>query len=132
MMKHLCVAFLLYAFSGSQVHAFNAAFFYGSPFPQELRIYDAVIVEADHADFATVRGDLQKKLYAYTSLGEVGPDKPYAGIVPVAAKVARNPAWSSDVMDQSNPVWREFFIEQIIAPLWQRGFRGIFIDTLDS
>jgi hypothetical protein len=130
MTKSLCAILLLFA--SLPAHAFNAAFFYGSPFPQELRIYDAVIVEADHADFARVPDNLQNKLYAYTSLGEVGPDKPYARSVPAAAKIARNPAWTSDVMDQTSLVWREFFLENIIAPLWHRGFRGIFIDTLDS
>ena len=122
----------LQAYAHDKAHAFNAAFFYGSPFPQELRIYDAVIVEADHADFTGVPDALQSRLYAYTSLGEVGPDKPYAGSVPVAAKIARNPAWTSEVMDQTSAAWREFYIEKIIAPLWQRGFRGVFIDTLDS
>lgn len=112
--------------------AFNAAFFYGSPFPQELRIYDAVIVEADHSDFANVPLKIQDKLYAYTSLGEVGPDKPYTNNIPEAAKIERNAAWATDVMDQANPAWREFYIEKIVAPLWQRGFRGVFIDTLDS
>lgn len=130
--------FTVLLFFGIQIHAsnearaFNAAFFYGTPFPQELRIYDAVVVEADQADFPVVPDNLQAKLYAYTSLGEVGPDKPYTAQVPAAAKIARNPAWASEVMDQASPAWREFYIEKIIAPLWQRGFRGIFIDTLDS
>jgi polysaccharide biosynthesis protein PelA len=129
-MKHI---FTLLLFSISfQAHAFNAAFFYGSPFPRELRIYDAVIVEADHVDFAVVPDSLKNKLYAYTSLGEVGPDKSYAGNIPVAAKVSRNPAWTSDVMDQASPAWREFYLDKIIAPLWKRGFRGVFVDTLDS
>lgn len=130
MIKQLGI--LLFLCSSAQAHAFNAAFFYGSPFPQELRIYDAVIVEADHTDFGQVPDSLQNKLYAYTSLGEVGPDKPYASNIPEAAKVARNPAWVSDVMDQASPAWREFYIEKVIAPLWQRGFRGVFMDTLDS
>ena len=65
----LCTIILL---GSLQAHAYNAAFFYGSPFPQELRIYDAVIVEADHSDFSQVPDSLQNKLYAYTSLGEVG------------------------------------------------------------
>jgi hypothetical protein len=129
-LKLLCA--LLLFFGSLQAYGFNAAFFYGSPFPQELHIYDAVIVEADHSDFPQVTGDLQNKLYAYTSLGEVGTDKPYASDVPIAAKTARNSAWKSDVMDQTNPAWRAFYLDKIIAPLWQRGFRGIFIDTLDS
>jgi hypothetical protein len=124
--------FCIQLHTSNEARAFNAAFFYGTPFPQELRIYDAVIIEADHSDFPFVPDNLQNKLYAYTSLGEVGPDKPYATQVPAAAKVARNPAWTSEVMDQASPAWREFYIEKIIAPLWQRGFRGIFIDTMDS
>ena len=115
-----------------QAQAFNAAFFYGSPYPQELGIYDAVIVEADHADFATVPANLQKKLYAYTSLGEADEGKTYTDRVPIETMVTRNPAWSSNVMNQDSPVWRAFYIEKIIAPLWKRGFRGIFVDTLDS
>ncbi|WP_157662680.1 bifunctional glycoside hydrolase 114/ polysaccharide deacetylase family protein [Sulfuriferula sp. AH1] len=123
---------ILLLFFSLHAHAFNAAFFYGTPFPQELRIYDAIIVEPDHTDFAKVADDMQNKLYAYTSLGEVGPDKPYASSIPATAKIARNPAWTSDVMDQTSPAWRAFYLEKIVAPLWQRGFRGIFIDTLDS
>ena len=113
-------------------HSYNAAFFYGTPFIPELRIYDAIIVEPDQPDFASVPANLQNKLYAYTSLGEVGTDKPYAKNVPATAKIARNPAWSSDVMDQTSPVWQQFYIDSVVAPLWKKGFRGIFIDTLDS
>jgi hypothetical protein len=113
-------------------YAINAAFFYGSPFPPELRIYDAVIVEPDHNDFPKVPEPLQSKLYAYTSLGEVAADKSYASQIPQLAKVSRNPAWSTDVLDQTSSVWRDFYIEKIVAPLWARGFRGVFIDTLDS
>jgi len=129
-MIKLFLAILL--FSSMPAHAYNATFFYGSPFPQELRIYDAIIVEADHTDFAIVPENMQNKLYAYTSLGEVGSDKVYANAVPVDAKLTRNPAWYSDVMDQASPSWRNFYIDKIIAPLWQRGFRGVFIDTLDA
>ena len=113
-------------------HSYNAAFFYGTPFIPELRIYDAIIVEPDQPDFASVPANLQNKLYAYTSLGEVGSDKPYAKNVPATAKIARNPAWASDVMDQTSSVWQQFYIDSVVAPLWKKGFRGIFIDTLES
>lgn len=130
MNKLIITLFLL--FISQQANAYNAAFFYGSPLPPELLIYDAVVVEPDHTDFATVPDNLRDKLYAYASLGEVGPDKPYTQKIPAAAKIARNPAWTSDVMDQASPAWRTFFLEEIISPLWQRGFRGVFLDTLDS
>ncbi|MEQ1667287.1 MAG: endo alpha-1,4 polygalactosaminidase, partial [Sulfuriferula sp.] len=131
-MTHRTILLFLLVICVPPAHAFNAAFFYGTPFIPELRIYDAIIVEPDQPDFASVPANLQNKLYAYTSLGEVGADKPYAKDVPAAAKLTRNPAWSSDVMDQTSQTWQQFYVNKIVAPLWAKGFRGIFIDTLDS
>ncbi|BBP00289.1 endo alpha-1,4 polygalactosaminidase [Sulfuriferula nivalis] len=131
MTKRLITIFLLYI-AAFPAYAYNAAFFYGTPFIPELRIYDAVIVEPDQPDFANIPANLQNKLYAYTSLGEVGADKPYAKAIPATAKMTRNSAWSSDVMDQTSLAWQNFYLDNIVAPLWKRGFRGIFIDTLDS
>lgn len=131
MTNRLILLFIL-GISALPSYAYNAAFFYGTPFIPELHIYDAVIVEPNQPDFASVPSNLQNKLYAYTSLGEVGADKPYAKNIPAAAKMTRNPVWSSDVMDQANPAWQNFYLDNIVTPLWQRGFRGIFIDTLDS
>jgi hypothetical protein len=131
MTKRVIILLLLYL-ATFPAYAYNAAFFYGTPFIPELRIYDAIIVEPDQPDFASVPANLQSKLYAYTSLGEVAADKPYAKNVPTSAKMTRNPAWATDVMDQTSPAWQSFYVNNIVAPLWQRGFRGIFIDTLDS
>jgi hypothetical protein len=125
------LVFLLWISPASAL-AFSAAFFYGTPFIPELRIYDAVVVEPDQPDFAKVPAHLRDKLYAYTSLGEVGAEKAAAKLPPAAAKMTRNPAWSSDVMDQASPAWQNYYLDEIVKPLWQRGFRGIFIDTLDA
>jgi hypothetical protein len=43
-----------------------------------------------------------------------------------------NAAWSSTIVDQTAPGWPAFFVEQIVKPLWERGYRGFFLDTLDS
>jgi hypothetical protein len=43
-----------------------------------------------------------------------------------------NRAWGSRVVDQSATAWTDFFLDQVIAPLWQAGYRGFFLDTLDS
>ena len=45
---------------------------------------------------------------------------------------ANTKIWKSEVLDQSNPAWREFFVNKVISPLWKRGYRGFFLDTLDS
>jgi hypothetical protein len=113
-------------------HAFNAAFFYGTPFPAELRIYDAIIVQGNQPDFAQVSGDMQSRLYAYTSLGEAENNLQTDTDFPASAKIGHNKTWGNDVMDETNPAWRRFFIQHVVAPLWNKGFRGIFIDTIDS
>ena len=36
------------------------------------------------------------------------------------------------MIDQSARVWPAFFSDNVIAPLWAKGYRGFFLDTLDS
>ena len=64
--------------------------------------------------------------------GEVHPTRPYFKAIPAAWKLGTNPAFDSAVIDQAQPAWAEFFCETIVRPLWERGFRGFFLDTLDS
>ena len=52
--------------------------------------------------------------------------------VPAAWRIGSNADWQSIVIDQAQPDWPAFFAEQVIAPLWARGYRGFFLDTLDS
>ena len=46
--------------------------------------------------------------------------------------IGDNNEWNSRIVDVSNPQWREFFLDKIIEPLWQAGYTGFFLDTLDS
>jgi len=46
--------------------------------------------------------------------------------------VGENKDWNSKVIDVSNPEWREFFMDKVVEPLWKAGYRGFFLDTLDS
>ena len=43
-----------------------------------------------------------------------------------------NEPWRAHVIDQTHPEWPRFFLERIVAPLWNAGYRGFFLDTLDS
>ena len=40
-----------------------------------------------------------------------------------------NRAWGSSVVDQTAPARPAFLADRIIAPLWQRGYRGFFLET---
>ena len=71
-------------------------------------------------------------LFAYVSLGEVSSDRAYLKDIPEAWKLGQNADWGSVVLDQSRPEWPAFFAEHVIKPLWDAGYRGFFLDTLDS
>ncbi|HWP18529.1 MAG TPA: endo alpha-1,4 polygalactosaminidase [Burkholderiaceae bacterium] len=113
------------------------AFYYGSRLPwDELRLFDWVVLEPEHAlaerqDVAAALGSGSIAV-AYVSAGEVHPQRPYAGSIPKTWIRVRNEAWGSWVIDQAAPGWAEFFLDRIVAPLWQAGFRAFFLDTLDS
>ena len=115
----------------------TVAFFYGDHPPlRDLQAFDIAVVEPDHVTEprkqARAAADGKHELFAYVSLGEVQPSRNYYARLPAGALRTDNPAWGSKVIDQNAPGWREFFLSQIIAPLWEQGWRGFFIDTLDS
>jgi hypothetical protein len=118
----------------------SVAWFYGEHVPvEQLSRFDTVVVEADSgfdpriATAATERDTSRcTDWYAYVSVGEVTKDRGYFDAMPKRWLVGRNSAWASAVIDQSAPGWPQFFVEHVIAPLWARGYRGFFLDTLDS
>jgi uncharacterized protein (TIGR01370 family) len=111
----------------------SVAFFYGEKVPLEaLAGFDAVVVEPDSGFDPATRHDHQTMWFAYVSVGEVTPQRPYYDAMPKEWIVGDNPAWESKVVDQDAPGWPAFYVKQVIAPLWRKGYRGFFLDTLDS
>ena len=105
--------------------------YYGHSTPlNEFRTFDMVVVEPDHAK--TLPPLPGTALYAYVSVAEVQPSRSYYADIPAQWKLARNGDWKSDVVDQTPAQWPDFFANRVIAPLWERGYRGFFLDTLDS
>lgn len=111
----------------------SVAFYYGADTTlDELHAFEAVVVDPDQG-FDPQRFNRDgSELYAYVSVGEVHPSRAWAKELPDSWRVARNAAWQSSVIDQSQPAWREFLLERVFAPLWARGYRGFFLDTLDA
>jgi len=115
----------------------SAAFYYGEQPPlSDLQAFDIAVVEPDHVRHPAQRsrsGDSGRhELFAYVSLGEVHSTRDYYKQLPAGSLRTENAAWSSSVIDQAAPGWSEFFLSHIIAPLWEKGWRGFFLDTLDS
>lgn len=117
--------------------ALSIAFYYGANPPfDELKAFDIAVVEPDHVpDPKPHRRDAAvgaSELFAYVSFGEVEPSRAYFKSIPPGILKGENQAWGSSVVDQTAPAWPAFLIERILAPLWERGYRGFFFDTLDS
>jgi hypothetical protein len=108
------------------------AFFYGpSPPIDELRVFDWVVLEPAFAG-APRALPAGTAWFAYVSVGQVNPSRPYYGALHEAWVHGRDPAWNSAVIDQCAAGWREFFLDHVIGPLWAQGWRAFFLDTLDA
>ncbi len=111
----------------------NIAMFYGANPPwDELRAFDVVVVESLHVPNPKQYANDKTALFAYVAVGEVSPDRAYLKKIPSKWRLGANSDWGSVVLDQSQPEWPVFFVEQVIKPLWDAGYRGFFLDTLDS
>lgn len=107
--------------------------FYGvNPPWDELRAFDVVVVEPLHVPDPKPHASAQTALFAYVSVGEVAPDRGYLRDIPQAWRLGTNADWAGTVLDQTQPEWPTFFVERVIKPLWDAGYRGFFLDTLDS
>ncbi len=115
----------------------SVAFYYGDKPPlMDLQAFDVAVVEPDFVDKPTPQArttqDGEHTLFAYVSLGEVQPSRAYYHKLSKTCLAGSNAAWGSRVINQTCPSWSAFFLDTIIAPLWDKGWRGFFVDTLDS
>ncbi len=111
----------------------SVAFFYGDPAPlDELKAFDVVVVEPDHDYDPHAYRSANSELFAYVSIGEATSLRSYATLIPESWVLGQNIEWEAQVIDQSHEQWPAFVTKQIIAPLWEKGYRGFFLDTLDS
>ncbi len=133
-MLHLLTSLLLLLCCLSvQARPPAVAFFYGEQPPWDLlQSFDLVVVDPGHVPDPKQLKLPNTRLAAYVSVGEIHPSRPYASQLPQSWLIGVNTAWGSRIIDQQAPGWPEFFTNQIIAPLWQAGYRDFFFDTLDS
>ncbi|MBS0493446.1 MAG: endo alpha-1,4 polygalactosaminidase, partial [Proteobacteria bacterium] len=118
---------------GAQAAAPAVALYYGHDMALgEFRAFDLVVIDPDHAAHKPDSLQPATQVYAYVSVTEVQPSRAYFADIAPDWKLARNQDWQSEVIDQSVAAWPDFFASRVVAPLWERGFRGFFLDTLDS
>lgn len=109
------------------------ALYYGSNPPIEpLSAFDVAVIEPDSGFEPRAHRLAHTEWFAYASVGEVLPSRRYYAALPKRWLAGHNEAWASRVIDQSHPEWPAFYVKHVIAPLWEAGYRGFFLDTLDS
>ena len=109
----------------------TTALYYGRDLPRELLAhYDRVIIEADH--FAAAPSSPRAQVLAYVSVGEIRASRAWYAEVPRGLVLGTNSRWGSEIVDTKKAEWHTFLLDRVIEPLWKRGYRGFFFDTLDS
>ena len=109
------------------------ALHYGaSPPIDELQAFDIAVIDPDHVADPTSLPRRHTQWYAYVSVVEMQPTRAVFRELPAAWQRGENADWGSRLIDQTAPGWSEFFVTRVIEPLWSRGYRGFFLDTLDS
>lgn len=137
--KKSCRLFLIFGLLWTAFNAYafdektRVAFYYADNPPiEELHAFNVVVVNAGSHISPKTYNNAASELYAYISVGEADKGTSYSHKIKAGWKKGSNPAWNSDVMDLANPEWRNFLINEQIEALWQEGYRGFFLDTLDS
>ncbi len=104
------------------------------PEAADLLAFECSILQPDAKADLTPGHALGRKYFAYVSLVEVGKHASYAAKLKEAGVplLAPNPAWNSQCVDLTSPLWEAFVVEQIARPAVTKGFDGFFLDTADS
>ena len=120
--------------SANPLEGRSAAFYYGPKPPVDvLSQFDRLIVEADNItanELDSLKAD-GARVYAYLSVGEIGPDRSYSSSIDPSWVLGTNEAWGSKVLDLTNPTVRSFLLQQV-STLHGAGYQGLFLDTMDS
>jgi uncharacterized protein (TIGR01370 family) len=113
----------------------STAVFYGANLPTNiLSQYNRIIVEPDNVKTKELLALRAKgsSVFAYVSIGEVNPSRKWYKKIKPKWVLGDNKIWDSKVMDLASLGWQDFLIDTVISKLWKEGYRGLFLDTMDS
>jgi hypothetical protein len=111
----------------------STAIFYGHHIPVVLfKQYQRVVLEAEATGSDEGLRAGKAELFPYVSIGEAEAWRPSYASLDKRWFLGRNEGWGADIVDLCAAGWRDYLLEERIAPLWARGYRNFFLDTLDS
>ena len=113
----------------------NIAFYYGNEAPiGSLYAYDWVILQQSRVSDARI--DLLRAggtlPLSYISVDELARSHRLFPEISDDWTLGQNTDWDSVVLDLRRRDVREFLLEKMVVPAMERGFQGVFLDTLDS
>lgn len=109
--------------------------FYGDQAPiTAFDPYHLVVLEPSSEIEVKALRERNKFLLGYLSLGEIEKYRPYFEKMEGAGVIGKeNPIWKGSFFaDLKNPKWKKEVVEELIPAILQKGYQGIFIDTLDN
>lgn len=110
----------------AEVASPSIAFYYSQPLPlAEMSLYKRVVVQPAHTTADELEWFHQRQIhvYSYLSVGESSSE--------LDKGLLANRDWNSQVMDLTSAAWQKRLLDEA-KQLKQRGFTGLFLDTLDS
>jgi uncharacterized protein (TIGR01370 family) len=118
-----------------QSRVFRWLCYYGSSAPlSSLSNFDLLVFDSDAHPAIPPLKQRGKTVVGYLSIGEVNSTRAYFNDVKAQNLVlAENRNWKdSFFIDVRNPLWTKRVIEELVPMILQRGFDGIFLDTVDN
>jgi uncharacterized protein (TIGR01370 family) len=108
--------------------------YYGMADDPAIGTYDVAVLDAEAGDALLARRAEGAVFLGYVSLGEADSRRAhFPAIAEQGLLVEPNPhwpdAWFVDLRDER---WRRFVLEQLVPAALDRGFQGVFLDTLDD
>ena len=131
--KFLCFLLIILCVSFALANEMSVAFYYGPGIPlDKLAGADIVVVQPNVVKSPRQFSQYDTEFAAYMSIGEVSPSVNYYSKISKDWIIGKVDGWKTEILDQTNPQWHEYFIAKIFNPLWKRGYRTFFLDTVDA
>lgn len=99
-----------------------------------LADYDVVVLDVDrHPPLAPIV-ERRKTVLAYLSLTQIGKGRSsFSALRRAGVVLDEHPVWSdAHYLDFRRPEWTRLVIEELVPQALDRGFSGLFLDTLDD
>lgn len=119
------------------IHAASDAFYvnYSTIIPESDLVAHPLSIIHPEADVDLARAQTEgNTILAYLSVGEVAVDASYRERLMEEGIVfkGKNTVWNSDLIDVRTPEWSAFLLDQLVPGIMEKGFDGLFLDTLDA